>query len=533
MMRHALAESAQHDRRRISQERVEDERMGKAMIDSGDGRLTSAERREREDLEMVMALSLSERRDSNRLGVGTSADAFERMSRPSPPLESVPELQASPHLIQSHRLSMSATRASFQAPRRSSFCITNPDLDEETTESPPPSYTVESPQSIQFQPCSPTASTSSLRPGPSPLVDRIITTPVSSPLSHRLSTLSSTARAGSFSSTISSEASITELQAEAEAETPKSVTGAGSFYPAFLSAAMGLAPMHSPLDIDTPVASQRSYVSELDAASVEGESNENPFEDTNVARDSGSVYSSEGYGEAGEALEEVSIDSTALSPPDPLRTPPRIIVPEVTFEASPSLSAVSNRTTFSSTSSINTADFDQLNHLLPSEGGLVETSNLNATPNEEVIRKVRFGFLPVTLAARYLHPPLKQQGSFPDIVVLSSQMVAGKAPYQCFAVEAKGWKSLLQYLMWYVFMFLFIAENGGLLFIITIRTGSGTRGFKLRRKIWKGSNSVNDYTARSRSSFFVRSRMVKRRFGVDWIWSSIRSRRSRKRVRMK
>ncbi|GAA5885133.1 hypothetical protein JCM6882_007244 [Rhodosporidiobolus microsporus] len=86
----------------------------------------------------------------------------------------------------------------------------------------------------------------------------------------------------------------------------------------------------------------------------------------------------------------------------------------------------------------------------PSRGGLVSVEAGTAPPiaREDVLNGVQWGFVNSGRAA--MHPPLDGAGEFPRAAQMSSaEEDGGKERYRCFSVEAKGWQSLLVYLMWH------------------------------------------------------------------------------------
>lgn len=79
----------------------------------------------------------------------------------------------------------------------------------------------------------------------------------------------------------------------------------------------------------------------------------------------------------------------------------------------------------------------------PLFGGLVESSSLNADPDDIVLQGIKFGFLPFSRASK--HPPIELEGCFPDIAQLSR---GNEDEFICFAIESYSWEGLLTYLMW-------------------------------------------------------------------------------------
>ena len=260
-------------------------------------------REEREELEMVLALSLEETSRRNG-GVETSAQAFERYTREeSATRRYSPEFQSerSPyhgetvaedsgslpynyaevqdHPEQDGLLSLPPTTEPNLSRRPSSFVITNPDMEDEEFPPPPPAYAPlplsSSPQPHPVDTIPPAIP----RPGPAPLSrassnDGSIPSRISYSFdNHRLSHLSSTPRAGSFSTTSSrsydrrSSASSSILSLSSSAYDPsvepppqtQTMSNAASFYSTSVGAALGFATPPA-----TMVAAAGSSIAALD-----------------------------------------------------------------------------------------------------------------------------------------------------------------------------------------------------------------------------------------------------------------------------
>ena len=283
----ALVDSAEQAAIAQRERELDDEREFQAALREsikGKGRENAehediAAREEREQLEMVLALSLEE--TSRRSGgVETSAQAFERYSRE----ENVTRRQSSEFQSErspyhgeiiaaeetslpynyaeereeSNRLALPLADEPHLPSRLSSFIITNPDGMED--ELPPPAYDPlplsSSPQANQVDVILPAIP----RPGPAPL-SRASSNDGSMPSrisysfdNHRLSHLSSTPRAGSFSTTSSrsndrrssASSSILSLSSayDPSVEPPvqsQTMSNAASFYSTSVGAALGFA----------------------------------------------------------------------------------------------------------------------------------------------------------------------------------------------------------------------------------------------------------------------------------------------------
>ncbi|GAA5979781.1 hypothetical protein JCM10908_003043 [Rhodotorula pacifica] len=86
---------------------------------------------------------------------------------------------------------------------------------------------------------------------------------------------------------------------------------------------------------------------------------------------------------------------------------------------------------------------------VPSFGGYVEEGS-TILASERVLREVKWGFVDLDLSKSGRRPPLEYQGDFPRGAQLS--LVAdrdGRQAYVSFAVEARTWQGLLVYLMWH------------------------------------------------------------------------------------
>lgn len=86
----------------------------------------------------------------------------------------------------------------------------------------------------------------------------------------------------------------------------------------------------------------------------------------------------------------------------------------------------------------------------PLYGGFVDSTSVNALADETIVAGVKFGF--VSGETRHMHAPLDYSGTFPDVAQLSriGGLEGTDKEFECFAVEAPSWKTLLTYLMWYV-----------------------------------------------------------------------------------
>lgn len=338
------------------------------------------ERAEREEMEMVLALSLSETK-IKREGAGeTSAEAFERLSRPSHSDESSfhsPALE----LSQSNRPSASTIppMVSHLESRSSSFHVVNPDLDADD-EVPPPAYTIESQANQDSARHSSSLTTEYVEGAPS-----ISVIPPTSPRS-TLSRLTTTGY-----STTDSDVSFYSSN---DAAVSNNVMYQSS-YP-------------------TPSLPDNSIMQSDEDA-------QDPFDENFAATDMTTEYYSDEDIDRNNSL----LPSEEDGQPSTSYLDTQFLPVASTSELSPSPSHTASRGNS------------------PLFGGLVESSSLNADPDDIVLQGIKFGFLPFSRATK--HPPLEMEGSFPDVAQLSQRK---GEEYNCFAIESCSWNSLLTYLMW-------------------------------------------------------------------------------------
>jgi hypothetical protein len=455
--------------------------MEESRLDKGKGRETDEQRREREEFELVLTLSLTEgearERERRAGGAQTTEQEFERLSLRTNNLDEARQRQA---------VDQEAARRDVETPTlsrsRSAFVITNPD-----EEPPPPAYdplpvgstsipeddeSTSIPEDDElnnnnnnlFKPTPPVLL--SRMPSYSPSLERResyspeTTFRNSNRRNSTMSALSIVARAGSFMSTHSSNISppatpplplppVSPPSPPADTTSPETPIAPASFYPPFLSAALGLeqggiSPSSTTISPTTPRHEIR-VIQEDGGASEEGD--RDPFDERFAAVDYSSVYhdhKDDHYRDGGASSPEMEARS-------PKTTSTGVYLPEVSYEPSLLSSRSRRGSAISEESSLYTSGGSDLDHLvLPEVGGIVDSTRSNASATTEVLEGVRFGFQAVQLAIRSLHPPLKLRGAFPDVVVLSKglDVATGKPLFQSFAVEAKSWTALLQYLMW-------------------------------------------------------------------------------------
>lgn len=479
---------------------------GKAHSGAGPGGETPEERQEREELELVLALSLSEASSRPREGgVGTSAEEFERLSRMDDELATSQYEESASTFVPM----ADATPASLSLPiplpvsTSQTFVVQNPDP-EEDDEPPPPAYdplplespsmglvdeAVEPPESLSRQ-----NSGGLSRPGPHPISRRSSS---SSYLVHlqahsndtarnnRLSTVSNTPRAGSFSTEASyrsnSRASTSSSMSRSRSSSinaPQPVESvaepippaAAAFYSQSVTASMGYAatpvlPLPSNLEGLDFGRSQRRGAATLVSrrnpppAKVEQAEEEDPFDERVAAidlEDDGRLSEGEGEDDGDDSpaptssrlaldmnyYRDTSLDEVSSSPSEE-------ITPHGAYSTHQPNESIAS---FASSNRISMA-------AMPTEGGLVDSSSVNAFADAAVLAGVKYDFIPPTVSGsaatsltrlRSTHPPLELEGPFPDVCQLSRWDGVAKEKFQCFAVEAKSWTGLLTYLMWCV-----------------------------------------------------------------------------------
>lgn len=86
---------------------------------------------------------------------------------------------------------------------------------------------------------------------------------------------------------------------------------------------------------------------------------------------------------------------------------------------------------------------------IPSFGGYVEEGSA-ISASERILREVRWGFVDLDLSKSGRRPPLSYEGDFPRGAQLSLMPDPdGHQSYASFAVEARTWQGLVVYLMWH------------------------------------------------------------------------------------
>lgn len=438
--------------------------------DKGKGRESSEERREREEMEMVVALSLSESSAANngrRNERGeTVAEAFARLSRPShqnddnsndgweqshslfrdsssPPNSghNTPQLPAS-----SAPVTISPPTTSSH-PSGSPYFVVNSD----PHELPPPAYSPPSPSNFDDNPrttvigpgrSSPLASPSLHRSLPSSpfasgsRISRILATPplVQSP--PPIPEADPPRRRPSFATRRSSSINIASLPSTSN---NRPISRSSSYYSSAVAAAQN-AEVSPTLERRFSSSTTSTYTPRQELLQASPEVNQSlaeaeeqdPFDDSFAAV----VTESEP-----RDLWEVTHPSPR---PDPIQSSSAISRPPTHLRIPSSINSSVEDLTSGTSSGINSRGS-------PLFGGLVNFSSTNALADEEVLKGIRFGFVP--FERRSMHPPLESEGVFPDVCQLSGMVPGGTgggggAVFRCFAVEAGGWQSLLTYLMW-------------------------------------------------------------------------------------
>ncbi|GAA5885131.1 hypothetical protein JCM6882_007243 [Rhodosporidiobolus microsporus] len=178
-----------------------------------------------------------------------------------------------------------------------------------------------------------------------------------------------------------------------------------------------------------------------------------------VVTDTGERSSSRGSSTAspstatpgGASAEETPVAVTRRSPPLALFSVTSNSADASLLSPPPTASTSSTSTSASPLSTPSTAASF---HSTPSHGGLVSVPSSLAPPlaRSDVLDGVQWGFVDPERAA--MHPPVEWAGEFPRAAQLSLAKDEGgegqgRERYRCFAVEAKGWQSLLVYLMWH------------------------------------------------------------------------------------
>ncbi|KAK4056214.1 hypothetical protein OIO90_002655 [Microbotryomycetes sp. JL221] len=484
-------ESEQQERERAQRQATEDAELLAALEhsrqDKGKAVETDEQMREREELEMAMALSLEE--SKKRPYAPTSAEMFELLSRPGDSnvvdATSTSSAHANQRLRQEERhdepstslvgllgrpfveLSDDSSQPTGSSNDSSWSSRFRRDSDRSTHQLPPtppiymyPGYAAEmdEPEDIvigpgrpvpQFLPShSPTPPSRTL--SVSDDVDRF-TLAIASPanLSASSSQLSLAERfehdpsRASFMSTASNAGSF---ESEPYVETNLAQEHAVGGHPTYYRHHLG--PEDSPKalvakdpDVQDPFTDS--------AAVLESGPLPLPLPESGVQRSSSQLSGPRPPYELAR-----SAHGTDQSTNGPDKTGPSWLLPSIATTGLPSIT----RTTATSSASDDTGSTQTLGSpavltpvehtASPSFGGFVQEETENVLADEDVLRGIKWGFIePRELLT---HTPLEHEGDFPRAAQLSREKDDGdKMPFGAFAVEASTWQSLLVYLMWH------------------------------------------------------------------------------------
>ncbi|GAA6062693.1 hypothetical protein JCM10212_004751 [Sporobolomyces blumeae] len=494
------AEAARIERERRRRTFEEEKEIQRALTRSRNGtrpdssahpswRETSLERTEREALELAMQLSLQES-GGRLIGNGaaeTSAQAFERWSRPqdddSSPYDSTSLPAATeniPHPLFDSASAHMTSPFGFRSPprHRSSFVVTNPDptvISDVDEEPPPPAY------EIAYEPGG-LSRRAGVETGPT-----AFTTP-SLPGQVAIPTVQSGSSSGSQGRS-PPRSPVQALEPAPSGDSP-SHDDLGAENDRLGPSRGGRLLENRPEPPAPPDGIEDGGEDPFDDRFAETFVGDDEFREAGERQDSPEVCREENEGMRLDGpdipLESAALPTAAprafLHPAEPLPTP-TLLVHSASPTSGDQFKAVDADATFLETSApvpvrrtsepppsmpsllaasdpvllvphstnatpIPSPSLDA-NLSNPSFGGVVQDIGSSSfAAGDHVLEGIRWGFVQVERAS--MHPPLDSKGAFPRGAQLSSaEREAGKQAFLSFAIEAKSWDGLLIFLTWF------------------------------------------------------------------------------------